>query len=232
MTVGLTQADKKYWAPIPEVLNWLKGRLNPGDKVLVVGPGRSPLQWATEAVDFLEWPGVPCKLTKCDVSRERMPFEDKSFDFVYCRHLLEDSWNPFAVCAEMSRVGKAGYIEMPSPIAEVCRGVDGASSPPYRGYHHHSFIGWTFGAELRFISKYPFIEYLKFDESGVAERLRPSPKYWNTYYLWEGEIRTTHKICPQDFDITTQYGVVLNEAMECSKQSTDAFFSQSGLTGK
>lgn len=229
MTVGLTNADKKGWAPIPEVSAWLKSRLPSDAKVLDVGPGHSPLPWATEAVDFVDVPGLRVPLTKCDITSERLPFADKSFDFVYCRHLLEDSWNPFAVCAEMSRVGKAGYIEMPSPMAEIGRGVDGGS-PPYRGYHHHRFIGWTFGKELRLISKYPFIEYLRFDEDQVLNMLRASPRYWNTYYLWDGEIRTNHRQAPLDYEIPTQYALVLAEAMERSKEAADIFFSQSGFS--
>jgi hypothetical protein len=61
---------------------------------------------------------------KIDPISEKLPFADKEFDFVYSRHVLEDSWNPFALCEEMSRVGKSGYIETPSPIVELGRGVD------------------------------------------------------------------------------------------------------------
>jgi hypothetical protein len=44
-------------------------------------------------------------------------------------HMLEDMYNPFPICAEMSRVAKAGYVETPSPVAELCRGVDGDKPP-------------------------------------------------------------------------------------------------------
>jgi ubiquinone/menaquinone biosynthesis C-methylase UbiE len=48
-----------------------------------------------------------------------LPYEDKEFDFVYCRHVLEDLIYPFRVIKEMQRVAKAGYIETPSPMAEL-----------------------------------------------------------------------------------------------------------------
>jgi hypothetical protein len=63
---------------------------------------------------------------------------------------MEDMGNPFLLIKEMERVAKAGYIETPSPIAEMGRGVDG-SSPPFRGYHHHRFVVWVHEGELRFV---------------------------------------------------------------------------------
>lgn len=44
---------------------------------------------------------------------ENMPFADQVFDYVICSHVLEHVEHPDAVIAEMARVGKAGYIEVP-----------------------------------------------------------------------------------------------------------------------
>lgn len=44
---------------------------------------------------------------------ENMPFADQVFDYVICSHVLEHVEHPDAVVAEMVRVGKAGYIEVP-----------------------------------------------------------------------------------------------------------------------
>ena len=225
---SLTELDHKYWGPVPEVDAYLKNRFF-GGRVLDVGPGHSPLPWATDAVDFVDVPGLPnhVKFTKCDLTCEPLPFPDKAFDFVYCRHLLEDSWNPFPICAEMSRVGRAGYVETPSPIAELCRGVDG-SSPPYRGYHHHRFIVWDHLGELHFVNKYPLVEYLRFDEGWMAFGLRYDAKYWNTYHLWTDVIRTRHIQSPLDFNVGENYGAVLNEALQRSKHATDEFWTLIG----
>jgi ubiquinone/menaquinone biosynthesis C-methylase UbiE len=44
----------------------------------------------------------------------RLPFADKSFDYVYCSHVLEHADDPLAVCRELVRIGKRGYIETPT----------------------------------------------------------------------------------------------------------------------
>jgi len=216
----LTNSDKKHWAPNPQLLDWLTQEIPPDAKVLDVGPGHAPFARADVSVDFVDVAGVKT-IVKCDLGREPLPFEDKSFDFIYCRHTLEDMWNPFGLIAEMSRVGRAGYIETPSPLAEIGRGVDGGS-PPYRGYHHHRFIVWVHRNELRFVSKYPLIEYLNLDDTTAALRL--FPRYWNTYYLWTDRINAVHRQSPLDFDIPRDYGMLLNDAVKQSKEATDAFW--------
>jgi len=49
---------------------------------------------------------------------ERLPFKDKSFDFVYCCHVIEHADDIASMLQEMSRVGKAGFIECPNPLLE------------------------------------------------------------------------------------------------------------------
>ncbi len=48
-----------------------------------------------------------------DADATNMPFADSVFDYVVCSHVLEHVVDPAAVIAEMTRVGKAGYIEVP-----------------------------------------------------------------------------------------------------------------------
>jgi hypothetical protein len=64
------------------------------------------------------------------------PFADKSLDFVVCSHTLEDIRDPIWVCEEMIRVGKAGYIEVPSRVWESCRGHE----PGIAGLSHHRWL--------------------------------------------------------------------------------------------
>ncbi len=221
--MALTQSSPKHWAPIPRVLDYLSSIIPEGAKVLDVGPGHAPFKRATHSVDFVDVPGVP-NLTKCDLGNEPLPYGDKEFDFVYARHILEDMWNPFALIKEMQRVGKAGYIECPSPIAELGRGVDGGS-PPFSGYHHHRWIVWIFGKELRFITKYPFVEYCRFDSAKI-DGLLGQDRYWNSYYLWENEINLVHRQSPLDFSIPRDYALILNEAIDRSVENTDILWSQ------
>lgn len=48
-----------------------------------------------------------------DADAARMPFADGVFDYVICSHVLEHVTDPAAVVAEITRVGRAGYIEVP-----------------------------------------------------------------------------------------------------------------------
>ncbi|MEO7371641.1 MAG: methyltransferase domain-containing protein [Ilumatobacteraceae bacterium] len=48
-----------------------------------------------------------------DADAADMPFADKVFDYVICSHMLEHVEHPAAVVAELTRVAKAGYIEVP-----------------------------------------------------------------------------------------------------------------------
>jgi Methyltransferase domain len=224
--MSLTANDPHHWGPIPEVMEWLTNRLPRDAKVLEVGPGHAPFKRADAFVDFAPWPiqGIEQdKLFRCDIATEPLPFEDKSFDFIFCRHVLEDMWNPFHLCKEMERVGKAGYIETPSPIAELTRGVDGAA-PPYRGYHHHRWVIWNHDGTLKFVSKYPVIEYL--DIPQTSETLLKSERYWNTYLLWDDVIPVNHLQSPLDFDIPRDYRMVLWQAVGDCRNSTWDFFSR------
>ena len=48
-----------------------------------------------------------------DADASDMPFADKVFDYVICSHVLEHVERPDLVIAELARVAKAGYIEVP-----------------------------------------------------------------------------------------------------------------------
>jgi SAM-dependent methyltransferase len=48
-----------------------------------------------------------------DADAADMPFADKIFDYAICSHTLEHVERPDAVIAELTRVAKAGYIEVP-----------------------------------------------------------------------------------------------------------------------
>ena len=51
-----------------------------------------------------------------------LPFKDKSFDFIIAAHILEHLEMPDKFINEIGRVGKGGYIETPSPFAEIIFG--------------------------------------------------------------------------------------------------------------
>jgi hypothetical protein len=87
----------------------------------------------------------------CD--RERWPFANDQFDFVICSHTLEDVRDPVWVCEELQRVGKAGYIEVPSRLEEQTVGVNG----DWPGWAHHRWLcdvdGDGEGETIEFVHK-------------------------------------------------------------------------------
>ncbi|MCU0300770.1 MAG: methyltransferase domain-containing protein [Candidatus Nanopelagicales bacterium] len=92
--------------------------------VLDVGSGDKPHWRADVLVDRYTGPehGVQrsgsagARFTRplFDADAADMPFADKVFDYVICSHLLEHVTDPAAVIEEMMRVGRGGYIEVPS----------------------------------------------------------------------------------------------------------------------
>lgn len=224
MTDRLTEADKKHWHPAPALTAWLMDRIPAKARVLDVGAGILPFPRADVLVDLAAPDAIPGQeVVRCDVTRHPLPFADKSFDFVYCRHVLEDLFDPFCVIREMERVGRAGYIETPSPMAEMCRGVDGGS-PPWRGYYHHHYVIWPHEGELRFVAKYPLVEYLDIAALDLAGDLRLAPHHWNTHFLWEDTIKVSHRRNVADFHLFNDYGHILGAAIEQARISADTFW--------
>ena len=56
-------------------------------------------------------------------SRKPIPFKNKEIDFVICSHTLEDIRDPIHLCSEIVRIGKRGYIEIPSRTIESIIGL-------------------------------------------------------------------------------------------------------------
>lgn len=232
----LAKDDKHYWGPIPIIAHWLTDHvIAPTDRVVDIGCGHCPFPRADIGVDMLDRPILERiwdnqKVTtrpatiKADFT-EPLPFADKEFDFVYCRHTIEDMCAPFSLLKEMQRIGKGGYIETPSPIAELTRGIDGYENGDlWRGYHHHRFVVWVDDeAGLNLVSKYPFVEHLQYDEVKLEDALKTGPELWNSYYLWRDEIKWRHWQMPFDFSFAEHYQVMLWEAALTSAQSTDKF---------
>jgi hypothetical protein len=71
-------------------------------------------------------------------AREPWPFDDDQFDLVLCVTTLEDVRDPIWVCQEMSRVAKAGYLEVPSILNELTWRLPGEGA--YVGNRHHHWF--------------------------------------------------------------------------------------------
>lgn len=80
-------------------------------------------------------------------AREPWPFADDQFDLVLCVTTLEDVRDPIWVCQEMSRVAKAGYLEVPSILNELTWRLPGEGA--YVGNRHHHWFCRTTAAAGR-----------------------------------------------------------------------------------
>jgi SAM-dependent methyltransferase len=87
-------------------------------------------------------------------AHEPWPFEDDFFDFAVCTFTLEDVRDPIRVCEEMSRVARAGYIEVPSLLEELTWENPEASGGPWVGHAHHRWLCWRQQDELVFLPKF------------------------------------------------------------------------------
>ena len=131
------------------------------DLVLDIGGWAMPFKRADWVMDLEPWEtrGDP------DPARERFtretwierdicdrapyPFADNSVDFVICSHTLEDVRDPVWVCSEIVRIGKRGYIEVPSRLDEQSFGFQG----PWTGWSHHRWLIDVGNASITFVHK-------------------------------------------------------------------------------
>ena len=107
-------------------------KIKPGDLVLDLGSGEQPQPRADVLCDLLvednsqRAGGFPIVIDRPFVVGDayHLPFKNKSFDYVICSHLLEHVEDPLQLIKELVRVGKAGYLETPSPLSERLFGWD------------------------------------------------------------------------------------------------------------
>jgi SAM-dependent methyltransferase len=139
-------------------------------RVLDVGGWAAPVNRADWVIDLMPYAtrgalapgGVGPGPERFDASRwvvrdicgsEPWPFEDDAFDYVVCTFTLEDVRDPLRVCEEMSRVARAGYVEVPSLLDELTWHNPEASGGPWVGHSHHRWLCTSDGATLEFLVK-------------------------------------------------------------------------------
>jgi len=120
----------------------------------------------------------------CD--RTPWPFEDKFFDYVVCSHTLEDIRDPLWSCSEILRVGKRGYIEVPSKLYEFT--FDPAMGMV--GQPHHRWLVTIEGTRLTFEMKYHSIHKPGFHLPAYARVGRPPEDevqwlFWNDHFDYQ-----------------------------------------------
>ena len=183
----------RYWGPNSIIIKMIEKHCetNKYSKVLEIGPGDVPFKLAS---DFIGCNETITNYIEIDIDKTAFPHPDNSFDFIYCRHVLEDIQNPDFALNEMFRVSKfGGYIETPSPLIETMKNVDGsADSDKYCGYIHHRYIVWCNMEknEIYFLPKYSCIldHFLNFEDDAkrrLYNLINNYPVYWNNYLLYD-----------------------------------------------
>ena len=100
------------------------GQIGEGDLVLEIGSGDRPHPRSDVLVDrFIEddterGGGLKIDRPLVVADAHHLPFKDGAFDYVVCYHILEHMDDPARFIREITRVGKRGYIQSPSEIAE------------------------------------------------------------------------------------------------------------------
>lgn len=156
---------------IPATFERVLAQVAEDDRVLDVGGWAAPFNRADWVIDLKPYetrgamladgigPG-PERFSRdtwvaadiCD--HEPWPFEDDFFDFAVCSFTLEDVRDPIRACAELSRVARAGVVEVPSLLDELTWQVPEASGGPWVGHRHHRWLCSYEKGELVFLVKH------------------------------------------------------------------------------
>lgn len=169
------------------------------ERVLDVGGWAKPLARADVVVDLMPYEtrglyGEPdpeperfdaeswLQLDICD--RTPWPFGDGEFDFAVCSHTLEDVRDPIWVCAELARVARAGYVEVPSRLEEQSLGIHGAG---WAGWSHHHWLIEHVEKGLEFVFKPHFLHSSPRFHFPAAFGAALTAEERVTTVFWEGE---------------------------------------------
>lgn len=165
------------------------GRIDDGDLVLEIGSGDRPNPRSDVLVDrFIEdnterGGNLTIDRPLVVADAHHLPFKDKAFDYVVCYHILEHMDDPAQFIREISRVGKRGYIQSPSEIAEKL--------------FHWSFHRWYVNQIDGKLVLHPLepddrfgdlFDYLYAYNPRFARFCRSMPALFYVDYEWEGAI--------------------------------------------
>lgn len=231
----LNQITHHYWhrqGPVDEVVVRYRQGVQKEVKIVVdIGAGYDPCKQATDLVDMYPLTKAGTRRRHVvDLNCQPLPFADKEVDFIYCRHTLEDIYNPLHLCREMNRVARAGYIETLSAASEFCRSLD-MCKPCYRGHAHHHYFVWSENGKLFFLPKFPIIEYIDAGEALdnlLVDHLNWMPYVWNTYHLWRGSF--DFELIHDGIDLRgSQYVELILRGADNSVQSAIRFAQENGI---
>jgi len=87
-------------------------------KILDIGCGYTANPYATHLADTLDLRNFYKEKNFILLQDEILPFKDKEFDFIISSHVLEHVTDPQFFISELERIGKEGYIEVPTRLED------------------------------------------------------------------------------------------------------------------
>jgi hypothetical protein len=187
--------------------------LGPDDLVLDVGAGANPFPRADWVIDLMPYAqrglyGTPSPgderfdesrwMVRDICDRDPWPFADDQFDFAICSQTLEDVRDPIWVCSELSRVARAGYVEVPSRLEEQSWGVQG----PWAGWGHHRWLIDVADGRLELVYKHHVLHARASDHfpAGFWDGLTEEERVQTVW--WEGAVEAVEHVftTPEELD--------------------------------
>ena len=86
--------------------------------ILDIGCGYGANKYATTVSDILDLSNHYKDKSFVKITEKKLPFKDKEFDFVIASHVAEHVEDVSYFLNELSRVGKKGYIEVPTRLED------------------------------------------------------------------------------------------------------------------
>lgn len=217
-------------------------QLKDSDLVLDVGGWHAPLNRADYIIDLMPfatrnqvgasgthfWPRerfTQETFIQQDICEGPWPFNDKQFDFVFCSNTVEDLRDPLAVCREMIRVGKAGFLEVPSRFVESTRGVE---RPFYCGYYHHRWLCEIENNAIYFQFKPAQLHAYRRFYFRKPWFKKPNPKYGAVSLFWTNSFSFQERILIERSEVQAE----LIRFKEKLKDLTDLFVPKYSWYGK
>ena len=87
-------------------------------KVLDIGCGYGANKYATTISDIVDYSDHYKDKTFVKITEKKLPFKDKEFDYIIASHVVEHVEDISYFLNELSRVGKRGYIEVPTRLED------------------------------------------------------------------------------------------------------------------
>lgn len=180
-------------------LRYLSEKFKDGQeyRIIDIGAGASPWskEWTTHIVDCFVNPEDKKRFKDSKIQIFEFDIDDTEnwnivlndvkrngkFDFVICSHTLEDINYPKGTCGMINKIGKSGYIALPSKYSEFCVHENKSNfGIPYKGYHHHRWVHQIKNNVLIGYPKMNFLEYVELNDFDFGKSINSEIEF-----IWE-----------------------------------------------